>query len=115
MSETTNATNATNAINAIKPGDRVVSWGRYGIKCANFRRGGVKFSIPVWSAKIYEATARQRDGQLYWRLVENFGPTLSGQTCAPGVIGHATEYAKESGLPIRHVLHGIKIKEETRS
>jgi len=95
--------------NPITEGTEVLTWGRDGQRCANFRRGGTRFSMPIWIGKTYRAVRRQRDGVLTWRLVGTHGPSLSGRSAAAGVVQHVAELANATGLPVLHVSHGEKV------
>lgn len=50
---------------AINEGQKVITVGRFGSKCANFKSGGVRFSVPVWIGKEYIAK-RNRFGEMKW-------------------------------------------------
>jgi hypothetical protein len=90
----------------IAEGTEVVTWGRDGQKCANFRSGGARLSFPIWIGKTYRAVRRQSDGALTWRLIATHGPSLSGASVASGVVAHVVDFAKHANLPIKHVRHG---------
>lgn len=61
----------------IVEGTEIVTIGRFGQKCANFKSGGIKFSIPIWSAKTYVAKKTKKEGKLKWFLKECFGRTIA--------------------------------------
>ena len=92
-----------------REGQRVLTFRRDGQRCANFSRGGSRFSVPIWTCGEYVAQARQRDGVVTWRLARSFGPSLSGQSPAAGVLAHLDHIAQETGLPIVHVSHGQRV------
>ncbi len=62
----------------ITEGTEIVTIGRFGQKCANFKSGGKHFSMPVWSAKTYVATHTQR-GDFKWFLVSCHGRTIASR------------------------------------
>lgn len=84
---------------------RVVTVARAGTKMASFKRGGHRFSKPVWTAAIYEARKRKRDGAVTWRLAERFGREVSGNTPSGRFLREVQEAAAELGLPF---VEGIK-------
>lgn len=96
----------TTATTATAEGTEVVTWGRDGSRCAGFVRGGVRFSIPIWTVKLYRAQRRQRDGALTWRLALKTGPKISGRACPHAVVRFAQEYAADTGRELRVVIHG---------
>jgi hypothetical protein len=91
-------------------GEEVLSWGRDGSKCANFKSGKCKFSVPIWTGKKYKVCSRKKDGKLYWKLVLKFGPSISGNKTSPTVIKYVLDRAKETGEKIVHVNHGSPVK-----
>ncbi len=90
-------------------GSEVLSWGRHGSRCANFRSGGCRFSVPIWIGKKYKAIPRKSDGVLTWRLVLTFGPSVSGSRIPRTVTRYVLERAKETGETIHHVQHGQRV------
>lgn len=62
----------------ITEGTEVYTVGRFGSKCANFKSGGISFSMPVWSAKKYVAK-KNYNGELKWFLVCCFGRTVASK------------------------------------
>jgi hypothetical protein len=84
----------------------VLSWGRYGSKCANFRSGGCRFSIPIWVGKRYKAEERKKDGKLTYRLVGTVGYSVSGDTIPKAVMRQVIAESKATGIPIMPVRHG---------
>lgn len=50
----------------------VVNVGRYGSKMARVR----SWSVPIWTGKLYQITQGKRGK--YWKLVNYFGGTVSG-------------------------------------
>lgn len=60
----------------IQEGMEINTVGRFGPKCANFKSGGRKFSIPIWSGKTYVAK-RNRKGVLKWFYKNCFGRTVA--------------------------------------
>lgn len=79
-----------------KEGDRVVSCGQV----SGFHVHGFYFAT-----KVYEATARKKDGVLIWRLVLKVNEIacgnrrIRGDFASPEAIKLARVYAEESGLP----------------
>lgn len=62
----------------ITEGLEITTVGRFGQSCANFRSGGTRFSMPVWSAKTYVAKYNHKK-QLKWFYTGCFGRTVSGR------------------------------------
>jgi hypothetical protein len=106
MSTTT--TETTTVCGPSIAGMRVVTWGRNGSQCANFKRGGHSFSVPTWIAKEYVAVARKSDGVVTWRLAGTIGSSMSGNSCPTRIVREATEYAARTGMPVVHVQHGYR-------
>ena len=76
-------------------GSKILTVGRFGQKMA--RVGNMCF--PVWSAKVFEVTARKRDGKPIYRLVSCVGNTVSGRCVSDKFLATAKEYAAQEGLP----------------
>jgi hypothetical protein len=60
----------------VTEGTEITTIGRFGQKCANFKSGGTKFSLPIWSAKTYIAK-KNKKGVLKWFYKECFGRTIA--------------------------------------
>jgi hypothetical protein len=90
--------NLRNLIRNIMEGTEVVTVGRYKQKCANFKSGGIKFSIPVWSIKTYIAKKNYK-GQLKWFLKSYKGRTVASKEPSQKILNEAIEYGKLENLP----------------
>ena len=79
---------------------RVVTVGRAGSKCANFKSGKVSFSLPIWQTKVYESFVNQH-GVEKWRLVDRVGTTRASSYPSRKLIREAMDYAAYEGLEFR--------------
>ena len=90
-------------------GMEIITVGRFGQKCANFKSGGTRFSIPIWSAKTYVAK-KNRKGVLKWFFKECFGRTVASHTPSDKFIQEVKEY---KGTFMFDIVHLMKIKQES--
>ena len=74
-------------------GNKIITVGRFGQKCANFKSGGFKLSVPVWSAKIYKAKKNYK-GELKWFFVKHIGRTAAGKFVSDKLINETMKNSK---------------------
>ena len=91
----------------IKEGDVFVTVGRYGQKCANFRSGGHKFSMPVWVAKRYVAKLNYV-GEMKWFFVEHFGNSTSGWSASQKFVDNVKS---EHSNFMPYIAHTMRVKQ----
>ena len=94
----------------IQEGTEIITVGRFGCKCANFKSGNVSFSLPIWSAKKYIAK-KNKKGKLKWFLTECFGRTIASHEPSSKFIKEVKNQAKNMDLKFEYgIIHLKKIK-----
>lgn len=78
-------------------GTEVITVGRSGSSCANFKSGGKSFSMPIWTMKKYIAKKNYK-GQLKWFLKSHIGRTIASKSPSDKLIKEAEEYSKNNNL-----------------
>jgi hypothetical protein len=93
-------------ITNVMEGVEVVTVGRAGSKCANFKSGGAHFSMPLWQVKTYIAKKNYK-GELKWFLNAYHGSTRASKEPSQKLLNEATAY----DLPyMPHVVHCSKVR-----
>lgn len=100
-------------------GTTIVTVARDGSRCANFKRGGVHFSFPIWTVAAYVARARQRDGVVTWRRmkVPFYSDKVSGREPPESLLKAAMVKAEDWGFGFvtpRTVRHGMPVSDNIR-
>ena len=93
--------------NTYNEGTEIITVGRFGSKCANFKNGGCNFSMPIWSAKKYIAK-RNDKGKLKWFFVSCFGRTVSGRVPSDKFVQSVKD---EYTNYVDGVIHLMKVKD----